>query len=164
MIRYDAEEKHRIALMTAIRTGRLNAISLHTRLPADEFQPNSVVPVEELRRYVAQFGIKVIFESGTFNPKSRVIVADLASLLAANRADDNPQLWQAVGDDGLRRTIAMALHFRGWPADGFTGVIPEIAAMAKAGQIEVHGLDRDAFSTDVDAICSSPGAFWLTAP
>jgi hypothetical protein len=59
ILRFDAEREHRKAIVSAVRNGALKVVAPHTRLPTDEYQPNSEVSVEELTRYVAQFTIAV---------------------------------------------------------------------------------------------------------
>ncbi|WP_144157524.1 hypothetical protein [Paraburkholderia sp. BCC1885] len=59
ILRFDAEREHRKAIVSAVRNGALKVVAPHTRLPTDEYQPNSQVSVEELTRYVAQFTIAV---------------------------------------------------------------------------------------------------------
>ena len=45
VVRYDAVAEHKHTVIAAIRAGQLKAVSPHTRLPVNEYQPNSEVPI-----------------------------------------------------------------------------------------------------------------------
>lgn len=166
ILRLDAEQRHRAAVTAAIRCGQLKAVSPHTRLPAPEFQPSSVVSLEELRRYVGQYQIQVRVEAESQDAadvEEGVAVGDLAWLLATRRADEHPESWQSGDNAALRRTIVSALRLRGWPAGGITGVVPQIAEMVDAGYIKLHRVGGETATPSAEAISAKPDAWWLSA-
>lgn len=96
-------------------------------------------------------------------PAERITVEDLAWMIAVQRADQGINHAHGLDErDGLRRTIEIALHVRGWPPEGIPGVIPQIAEMARAKQITLHG-PIEAEAPEVHEISASPAAWSLSA-
>ncbi|MCA8094417.1 hypothetical protein LGM65_26680 [Burkholderia anthina] len=84
-------------------------------------------------------------------------------MISVQRADANSgHVPATTRDDGLRRTIEIALQMRGWPPDGIPGVVPQIAELARAGAISLHGPADVLEQPDAAAISTRPGAWWLT--
>ncbi|KVU30538.1 hypothetical protein WK65_04370 [Burkholderia ubonensis] len=99
----------------------------------------------------------------SLQPTSQTItVEDLAWMIAVQRADQATNHAHGLDErDGLRRTIEIALQVRGWSPDGIPGVIPQIAELARAKQITLHGpIDTEA--PEVPDISACPAAWWLT--
>lgn len=93
----------------------------------------------------------------------RLTVADLAWRLASHRADDAGDAERLGDDDGLRRTIRIAIQIHGWHPDRIAGVIPQIAEMGQAGTITVRSMDGDSVNPPVEVVSAKPDAWWLTA-
>ncbi|KVQ16513.1 hypothetical protein WJ99_03735 [Burkholderia ubonensis] len=93
----------------------------------------------------------------------RITIEDLTWMIAVQRADQGINHAHGLDErDGLRRTIEIALHVRGWSPDGIPGVIPQIAEMAAAKQITLHGPIEDDVP-EAHEISASPAAWSLTA-
>lgn len=92
----------------------------------------------------------------------QIALDDLAWMIAVQRADRGVSHAHGLGErDGVRRSIEIALQVRGWAPDGIPGVIPEIAKMAQARIITLHGpVETD--SPEAAQIAANPGAWWLT--
>ncbi|WP_175907935.1 hypothetical protein [Burkholderia seminalis] len=58
---YDVEQKHRVALISAINAGQLNVVVPHTRLPPKKSEEFAIteVSLNDLRQYVAKYQISV---------------------------------------------------------------------------------------------------------
>lgn len=83
----------------------------------------------------------------------------IATQDALDAAESTPD---TKADDGLRRTIEMALRLHGGgPLANIEGVIPQIADLANAGHITVHG-DEGTTTSDASAISAKPSTYWLT--
>jgi hypothetical protein len=159
-----AEDEQKDAIKLAIRDGHLKVVT-HARVPTSELHPNSYVSRDELIRYAKGCGIAVRVETPEPQPDGdRITVEHLAWLLSAAQADEQPDDWQhSDRDDGLRRTIAIALRLHGWDADGIAGVIPQIAGMAQAAKIALHRLDGAATTPTAESISANQSGWWMTA-
>lgn len=92
-----------------------------------------------------------------------ISVEDLAWMIGVQRADKNVSHTHGLDDeDGLRRTIEIALQVRGWPPEGIQGVIPQIAELSRTKQITLHG-PGGIDTPEVHEIAAHPGAWRLTA-
>jgi len=146
-------------------------------LPASQYKgvPVSGDDVRE-RQYLSVVDVQASAVRDGFWPKARVqdepaaaqvhervTVANLAWRLASHRVDDNPDLEASGNDDGLRRTIRIAMGIHGWQPDRIAGVIPHIAEMAQAGTITVRGMDGGGVNPPVEVLSAKPDAWWLTA-
>lgn len=93
----------------------------------------------------------------------RITIEALGWMIAAqdapNAAESTPDV---KADNGLRRTLEMALRLHGGgPLANIAGVIPQIADLANAGYITVHG-DESTTTADASAISAKPSAYSLT--
>ncbi|CAG9270268.1 hypothetical protein BCEP4_60126 [Burkholderia cepacia] len=92
----------------------------------------------------------------------QIALDDLAWMIAVQRADRGISHAHGLDErDGVRRSIEIALQVRGWAPDGIPGVIPEIAKMAQARIITLHG-PLETASPEAAQIAANPGAWWLT--
>ncbi|UEP49357.1 hypothetical protein LMA00_06285 [Burkholderia ambifaria] len=107
-------------------------------------------------------GLRRAVERLSRNVSDRITVEDLAWMIAVQRADQTTRHSNGLdARDGLRRTIEIALQVRGWAPDGIPGVIPQIAELARAKRITLHG-PVDTEAPDATDISACPAACWLT--
>lgn len=106
----------------------------------------------------------VTLAEGQLGPDAHITIEALGWMISAQDAPDVAESTpDAKADDGLRRTLEMALRLHGGgPLANIAGVIPQIADLANAGHITVHG-DEGTKTSDASAISAKPSAYWLTS-
>lgn len=171
MLRVLTAEELRQSVEDAVRASRLvprgkDMLPLrHGLLPRGELQPFHNLYFEKepfLSHARKAWLIEPNDGSATPSNADGITIAALGWMIATQRPSENGEYKPStVDDDGLRRTIEIAMRLHGWPNDNITGVIPQISALADAGHITVRG-DGDTAKPDVAAISAKPSAYWLT--
>lgn len=82
-------------------------------------------------------------------------------IISQDAPDATESIPNAKTDAGLRRTLKIALRLHGGPLANIAGVIPQIADLANAGHITVHG-DDGTTTSDASVMSAKPSTYWLT--
>lgn len=119
---------------------------------------------DDAKAYLGKFGIPwgASIDDAGAEEQERTTVADLVWRIASYRADDAAIAEEARDDDGLRRTLRIAMRIHERNPSRAVGVIEQLAEMAIAGAITVRGIDGATANPSVEAISACPQAWWLT--
>ncbi|WP_254616950.1 hypothetical protein [Burkholderia cepacia] len=119
---------------------------------------------DDAKSYLGKFGIPwdVSIDDAGAEEQERTTVADLVWRIASYRADDAAIAEEARDDDGLRRTLRIAMRIHERNPERAVGVIEQLAEMATAGTITVRGIACATTNPSVEAISACPQAWWLT--